>query len=214
MSLSRYKYNPPGIIKFFFSDFIWYTANDKVLITFDDGPNPSSTEKILQKLNDNKLKAAFFCVGNNIKQNPELAKQINDEGHLICNHTFNHKMLNKISDSEIDDEINTFNETLNSVIGIETNYFRPPYGRFNFRVKNKLNLIGLKTAMWSLLTYDYKNDFKMVRKSIDKYLSNNSIIVLHDNYKSKDIIEESMDYIVEQVNKKDFRFGEPLECLQ
>ncbi len=209
-----YKYNPPGIIKFLFNDFTWNTSNDKVLLTFDDGPNPETTEKILKKLNDNKIKAAFFCVGNNIKQNPDLAKQINDEGHLICNHTFNHLMLTKVSDAEIENEIRLFDETLNSVLGIEIKFIRPPYGKFNFRVKNKLNSLGLKIIMWSLITYDFKNDFSIVKKSVDKYLRSNSIIVLHDSNKSKDIIEDSIDYIVNKVNENDFRFGEPLECLK
>ncbi len=209
-----FKYNPPGIIKFLFSDFIWTSAKDKILLTFDDGPNPGTSEVILKKLNDNKIKAAFFCIGNNIQQNPELAKQIINEGHLICNHSFNHLMITKVSDAEIENEIKLFNEILNSVLGIETKYFRPPFGRFNFRVKIKLNSLGLKTVMWSLLTYDFKNDFNVVKKTIDNYLRSDSIIVLHDNNKPKDIIEESIDYIVAKVNEKDFRFGEPRECLK
>ena len=209
-----YKYNPPGIIKFLFSDFTWNTSNDKILLTYDDGPNPGTTEKILKKLNDNKIKAAFFCVGKNIKQNSELAKQIITEGHLICNHTFNHLILTKVSNAEIENEIKLFNEALNSVLEIETKYFRPPFGRFNFRVKNRLNSLGLKSVMWNLLTYDFKNDFSVVKKSVDKYLRSDSIIVLHDSNKSKNMIEESIDYIVEKVNENDFRIGEPSECLK
>ncbi len=209
-----YKYNPPGIIKFLFSDFTWNTSNDKILLSFDDGPNPGTTEKILQKLNDNKIKAAFFCVGKNIKQNSELAKQIITEGHLICNHTFNHLMLTKVSNAEIENEIKLFNETLDSVLGIESKYFRPPYGRFNFRVRRKLNSLGLKTVMWSLITYDFEGDFSIVKKSVDKYLRSDSIIVLHDSNKSKNILEESIDYIFKKVNENDFRFGEPRECLK
>jgi peptidoglycan-N-acetylglucosamine deacetylase len=214
LSLAGYKYNPPAIVKFLFNDFTWNTSNDKVLLTFDDGPNPGTTENILQKLSDYKIKAAFFCTGNNIKQNPELAKQIKDEGHQICNHTFNHLILTKVSAAEIENEIRLFDDTLNSVLGIETKFFRPPYGRFNFRVRKNLNAINLKTIMWSLITYDFKNDYSIVKKSLDKYLRSNSIIVLHDNNKSKNIIEDSIDYIVEKVNEKDFRFGEPLECLK
>ena len=214
MNLPGYKYNPPGIIKFLFNDFTWNTSNDKILLTFDDGPNPETTENILKKLSDHKIKAAFFCIGKNINQNPELAQQIKDEEHLICNHSFNHLMLTKVSDAEIGNEIRLFNETLESTLGIKTKYFRPPYGRLNFRVKNKLKSLGLKTIMWSLITYDFENDFNIVNRSVDKYLRRNSIVVLHDNNKSKDIIEDSIDYIAAKVNENDFRFGEPLECLK
>jgi len=214
LSLIGYKYDPPGIIKFLFDDFTWNTSNDKVLLTFDDGPNPGTTVKILKKLDQNKIKAVFFCVGNNIKKNPGLAKEINDKGHLICNHTFNHLMLTKVSDAEIENEIRLFNETLNSVLGIETKFFRPPFGRFNFRVRRKINSLGLNTVIWSLLTFDFQNNISVLKKSVDKYLRSNSIIVLHDSNNSKDIVEDSISYIVEKVNENDFRFGEPLECLK
>ena len=123
-------------------------------------------------------------------------------------------MLTKVSDAEIENEIRLFNETLISTLGMKTKYFRPPYGRFNFRVRRKFNSLGLKTVMWSLIAFDFENDFNIVKRSVDKYLRRNSIVVLHDNNKSKDIIEDSIDYIAAKVNDNDFRFGEPLECLK
>jgi len=92
-TLMRYKYNPPLIIKKIFNNFIWETSNNKILLTFDDGPNPGTTEIILEELNNQKIKAVFFCVGNNIHKYPELAKDILANGHLIANHTYNHKII-------------------------------------------------------------------------------------------------------------------------
>ena len=68
--------------------------------------------------------------------------------------------------------------------------------------------------MWSLLTYDYKNDFNIVIFAIDKFLNKNSVIVLHDNIKSQAIIEKSIDYIVEKSKDKKFEIGEPDKCLK
>ena len=92
----RYKYNPPAIIKKVFNDFIWETSNNKILLTFDDGPNPGTSEMILSELDNHKIKAAFFFVGNNIQNYPELAKEIFNNGHLVANHTVNHKIITKL----------------------------------------------------------------------------------------------------------------------
>ena len=64
----KYLYDPPGILKVMFSGFYWNTNNNKILLTFDDGPNPETTEIILKRLSEEKIKAMFFCVGENIKK--------------------------------------------------------------------------------------------------------------------------------------------------
>ncbi len=105
----KYLYNPPTLLKQIFNDFYWDSSIGKVLLTFDDGPNPGTTEIILKKLNDEKIKALFFCVGDNVKKYPELVLQIKSEGHSFGNHTFNHKTLNSISKSEKDYQISSVN---------------------------------------------------------------------------------------------------------
>ena len=92
-----YRYSPPLIIKKLFKDFYWNTSNGKILLSFDDGPTTELTEVILNILSQNKIKAAFFCLGNNVKNSQSLVNDILTEGHLIGNHTFNHKRLTKIS---------------------------------------------------------------------------------------------------------------------
>jgi peptidoglycan/xylan/chitin deacetylase (PgdA/CDA1 family) len=71
----------------------------------------------------------------------------------------------------------------------------------------------LKNIMWSLLTYDYKNELSIVKFAVEKYLKPNSIIVLHDNNKSKNIISDSISFIVDEVRKRNYQFGEAEECL-
>ena len=210
----KYKYNPPLIIKKVFSNFVWETSNNKILLTFDDGPNPGTTEIILNELNNHKIKAAFFCVGNNINKYPLLAKDILANGHFIANHTYNHKIITKLPGAFAEVEIKRFNEIVHEILGITPEYFRPPHGRFNFQTQKLMQKFNLKNVMWSLLTYDYKNDLPIVKYSVKKYLKKNSIIVLHDSNKSKDIISDSIKYITEQAALKGFAFGEPKECLK
>jgi peptidoglycan/xylan/chitin deacetylase (PgdA/CDA1 family) len=209
----KYLYNPPIILKKVFSDFNWNTNNGKVLLTFDDGPNPGTTELVLKKLSEEKIKALFFCVGENVQKYPELIHQIKDEGHSFGNHTFNHKILSKISADEKDYQISTVNKIFNEQFDIKLKYFRPSHGRFQLSTSSLMKKHQLKSIMWSLLTYDYKNDLSIVKFAIEKYLKPNSIIVLHDSNKSKNIISDSISFIADEVRKRNYQFGEAEECL-
>jgi peptidoglycan/xylan/chitin deacetylase (PgdA/CDA1 family) len=205
---------PPAIVKRSFKSFIWNTYNNKILLTFDDGPTVESSEIILSVLAENKIKAVFFCLGNNVERNHLLTREILKEGHLISNHTFNHKSLMKINNSETVTEIDSFNNLLKEKFNYEVKYFRPPYGRIKISTKKILEEKNLKCVMWSLLTEDYKNDIETVKFAVKNYLKQNSIVVLHDSIKSKDIVKDSINLIVEEAANKGYTFGEPAECLK
>ena len=209
----KYYYDPPCIVKKLFNDFFWNTSNKKVLLTFDDGPNPTTTEIILKKLSDANIKSLFFCVGENVQKYPGLVQQIKDEGHAFGNHTFNHKILNKISDEEKHYQISSVNKLFEEKFNIKLKYFRPPHGKFQLSTSSLLKEYDIKNIMWSLLTYDYKNNISIVKFAIEKYLDHNSIIVLHDSNKSKNIISDSISIIVDEVRRRDYQFGEADECL-
>lgn len=210
----RYKYRPPFLLKRFFNDFIWETSNNKVLLTFDDGPTESATIKILNVLKSNNIKALFFCVGNNIKSNRDLTEKMLTNGHTIANHTMNHKLLTKMNREESIEEIGMFNQELKVKFNYDVKYFRPAHGRFNFKTNNILNELSLKCVMWNLLSYDFENSIEKVRYAIDNYLKIKSIIVFHDNIKCIDIIEKSLNYTIEKVSERGFEFGEPEDCLK
>lgn len=211
--MKKIKYVPPKLFQKLFPKTIWESRVDKVLFTFDDGPNPATTPIILDKLNEHSIKAIFFCVGENIERYPELAKQIVDEGHLIGNHTETHKNINFFN-KEANSNIVKCSEIIKRRVGIETNYFRPPHGRIGMRTEKLMKQNGLNNVMWSLLIYDYKNDINIVKFAVDKYLRSNSIVVLHDSNKSKEIIGESIDFIVDRVKVSGYEIGEPVECLK
>ena len=206
-------YNPPKILKWMFNNFIWKSSIDKILLTFDDGPLLGNTETILNELQNHSIKAIFFCVGNNVAINHSLAQEIISEGHTIGNHTYNHKRVQMLSKSERVDEIKRCSEIIKDKLTYEVKYFRPPHGRFNFNLANELGEMNLQNVMWSMLTYDYKNNFDIVKKSA-QYLEKNSIIVLHDNKKSQPIIIDSIKYLVDEIHKRNFEIGTPEECLK
>ncbi len=210
----KYYYNPLAIVKILNRSFYWGTQNNKILLTFDDGPTEAATLKILSILRVNHLKAVFFCVGNNIKNQKALAERILSDGHTIANHTMNHKLLTKMSREESIVELSTFNELMKEKFNYNVKYFRPAHGRFNFKTKGILKELNLKCVMWNLLTYDYKNDIEKVKYAVNNYINENSILVFHDSIKCVDIIEESVYYTIEKADKKGFKFGEPEDCLK
>lgn len=210
----KYSYNPPLLIKKIFADFRWSTVNDKILLTFDDGPIPETTDLILERLKKYNIKGLFFCVGDNIKKYPSLAEKILSGGHTIGNHTFHHINLLKFNNKDLNVEIDSFNSLMQKVFNYDVNYFRPPHGRFTLSLLKKLKRKNLTNVMWSLLTYDYKNDLNLVKFAVENYLKKNSIIVLHDSLKSKNIIENSIKFIVEKAEQHHFEFGDPAGCLK
>lgn len=210
----RYKYDPPAPVKKIFKHFQWDARAEKILLTFDDGPIPETTDIILNELDKLGLKAAFFCVGNNVKKYPSLCNDIIGAGHLIGNHTFNHRKLRGLDRNSAAAEIDSFNHLLYDEHGYKVKYFRPPHGQFALSTKNILDKREMTNVMWSLLTSDYKNDLNLVKFVVDKYLKKNSIVVLHDSVKSKEIIINSINFIVEYAARKGFEIGEPDECLK
>ena len=211
--IKKIKYVPPKLFQILFPKTIWKSIVDKILFTFDDGPNPRTTPIILAKLKEHSIKAIFFCVGENMDRYPELAKQIVEEGHMIGNHTQSHTNINFFN-KKASSSIANCSEIMKKSVGIDPIYFRPPHGRIGLRTEKLMKQNGLKNVMWSLLTYVYQNDINIVKFAVENYLKNNSIIVLHDNNKSMQIIGESINLIVEKIKENGYEIGEPSECLK
>lgn len=211
--VKKTKYVPPKIFHKLFPKTIWNSKIDEILFTFDDGPNPETTLKILNKLKEHNIKAIFFCVGENVEKYPELAKQIIHEGHLIGNHTISHQNINFFSPNT-NLKIAQCSEIIEKIVGVKPKYFRPPHGRIGLLTERLMKRNNLTNVMWSLLTYDYKNDFNIVIFAVDNYLNKNSVVVLHDSIKSESIIEKSIDYIIEKAKQNDYEIGDPSKCLK
>jgi len=120
----------PWSIKKLFSNYVWDIPNNenKVYLTFDDGPTPEITEWTLNLLKEYQAKATFFCIGDNVRKYPELFQKINTEGHSIGNHTFNHLNGWKNSTTEYIENAKRCNSEIGNLQSEICNLFRPPYG--------------------------------------------------------------------------------------
>lgn len=183
----------PSLVQKIFPDYLWHRDRDsnQIYLTFDDGPVPGVTEKILNILNDYNYKATFFMVGHNVTKYPSLAKEVLAAGHLIGNHTYHHLKGNKYSAEIYLADLKKCQDTFQEILDIDTKYFRPPYGRITSDQAKEINKTH-EVIMWDVLSGDYDADLtseKLLRKT-KKHTQNGSIIVFHDQEKTADRLPE------------------------
>jgi len=131
-------------------------APRKLAITFDDGPNPAITPKILELFEQYSGRATFFVIGKFVKKCPELARETAARGHSLGNHTFTHPNLFKCGPAEIRKQLGRCSEAIGEVTGVATKWFRPPYGLRNPWVIPAANRMGMEAVTWTLITRDWE----------------------------------------------------------
>lgn len=134
-----------------------------IYLTFDAGYENGNIKKILDTLKQHDVKGAFFILPNLIKTNPEIVKRMNEEGHLICNHTRSHKNMAYVT--RFDDfkkELTDLENILYNNLGIEmAKYYRPPEGAYSEINLEFANFLGYRTVFWSLAYADWDNSKQM-----------------------------------------------------
>jgi peptidoglycan/xylan/chitin deacetylase (PgdA/CDA1 family) len=125
-------------------------------LTFDDGPNPVWTPRLLTVLADYGVHASFFVMGSRAKQETGLVRRIADEGHLVGNHSWSHPNMALTSASRIREELGRTNDALEQIIGKKVSFFRPPFGARRPAVFRAARLLGLKPVLWNAMTSDWK----------------------------------------------------------
>lgn len=154
----------------------------KIALTFDDGPHPYYTEQMLDGLKERGVKATFFVMGKKAEENPELIKRMQDEGHLIGNHTYSHLQLKKGEEEQFKQELQRTSEIIKGITGQETEFVRPPFGTWEKRFENELNMFPV---LWTIDPLDWSStDAKGVTKIVVSKARENAIILMHDQYKS------------------------------
>lgn len=143
----------------FYMDTEAYSAGEKVIyLTFDAGYENGNVEKILDVLKEKKVTGAFFILSNLIKKNPELVKRMASEGHLVCNHTKNHKDMTTLTNAEMTANLKALSDEFTALTGEEMAlYFRFPEGRYNREKVALCNSIGYRCVFWSAAYADWDN---------------------------------------------------------
>ena len=168
----------------FFGNFICRGSRKgkQVALTFDDGPDPRSTPQLLDLLREQKITATFFCIGQHVEKNPELAARILREGHLVENHSFAHSnLINFYSPKKLRAELALAQVAIEKAAGVAPKFYRPPVGLSNpgtFRVAQALEL---QVIGWNIRSLDtvIAEPEKIVAR-IRRGLKPGAIILLHD----------------------------------
>lgn len=158
------------------------TVKKVVALTFDDGPSPVWTPKILKVLKDNNIKATFFMLGEHVKKYPQVAREVARAGHEIGNHGYNHKVMIYYKDNELKDQIKGTEAIIEEVAGVKTKYFRPPKAWLNSKEKQKARKMGYEVVLWSLNSKDWVNfDKNSIVRYLAKRVEPGDIILFHDS---------------------------------
>lgn len=175
-------------------------TNEKVIaLTFDDGPDPSITPRLLDILNRENISATFFCIGQKVDNNPDLAKQIVDNGHLIGNHTYSHHTwFDLFTRKHMLKEIEMTDEAIKRATGKVPMLFRPPYGVTNPALKYIVEKTNLTSIGWSLRSFDTIHDHEKVMKKLKRKTKPGDIVLFHDtNEKIINIVKEYLAWLKE-----------------
>lgn len=204
----------------FYPSLLWQmpkTAQKTIYLTFDDGPHPLITPKVLEILKHYNAKATFFCIGNNVQKYPATFELVKKEGHSVGCHTFNHEDGFK---TKTDDYVKSFlaaNELIHS------NLFRPPHGKIkrselkklkalNFKLDNcsKLSTLNsqLKIVAWTVIAYDWDHALSPedVYQNVIRNAGDGAIVAFHDSLKANNNMISALPRVLEYYSKKGFVF--------
>ncbi|MFM6975596.1 MAG: polysaccharide deacetylase family protein [Sphingobacteriaceae bacterium] len=211
-----YVVKSPFWLKWLYPGLTWNESRKEkyIYLTFDDGPIPIVTPFVLKTLKKFNAKATFFCIGDNIRKHSEIFSEVLAEGHAVGNHTFHHVNGWKTKDKAYLEDFKKCEDL------VESNLFRPPYGRIKrSQIKKLIELwvegqnlrtpnSQLKIIMWDVLTYDFDGDLKPedCLKHTLKHTENGSIVVFHDSLKAQERLEYTLPRALAYWTKKGYQF--------
>lgn len=210
--MSFYWIKTKSFIKRLFSNYVWDLPNtqNKIYLTFDDGPTPEITEWVLEELKKHNVKATFFCIGNNIQKHPDLFQKVINEGHVIGNHTYDHMNGWKTETKTYLENISLCDKQIqkSSIENLQSKIFRPPYGKIKTAQAKIVRRLGYKIIMWDVLSADFDQTITP-EKCLENVISNvksGSVIVFHDSIKASHNLKYALPKTLNFLKEKGFLF--------
>ena len=183
-------------------------ANKRVALTFDDGPDPTATPNLLAVLKRHQVKAAFFPVGTKAQDFPEVVRLIDQEGHILGNHSFRHVWwTNLLIAGALDREISRSQEVIARAIGKVPAYFRPPMGLTNPHLRRRLKKYGLTVIGWDVRPFDTRAQADKVIARVLKKIRSGSILLLHDRGRDSADLASLTDKLVSEIKNRNYTFS-------
>lgn len=198
-------YTIPPLFRYGFPNVLFRfppKAQKCIYLTFDDGPQPKNTYRILAMLETFNAKATFFCVGENVVRYPEIFQLLTEKGHLTANHT--HQHLNGWKTKTTD-----YLENVAKAAPFFSNkLFRPPYGKITWSQYRRLSQLGYQVVLWDVLSYDFDAGIDLAKTAqiIKKHTQDGSIIVFHDHPKAQPQLEILLPDFLQFWHQKGYAF--------
>ncbi len=172
------KYMPDG---FWGGETVPGSARRQIFLTFDDGPCPHTTPRLLETLAEAGVQATFFLIGSSVARHPELVERIAGQGHVIANHSFSHPLMPALSTRAIEQEIDTTNRRIEEVTGSAPSLFRPPYGVCDRRSADCLSERGMVPVYWGVVPLDWQAPgAERVVHRVMRRLEPGALVVMHE----------------------------------
>ncbi|MGM9738134.1 MAG: polysaccharide deacetylase family protein [Candidatus Cryptobacteroides sp.] len=188
-------------------------SNGVVYLTFDDGPEPVWTDRVLDVLAERGAVASFFVIGSKVPGNESLLKKIAAGGHSLGIHSYCHSTWFPLfRDGKMRADLSKCAEVISGAAGVDTKLFRPPFGVVNPVVARTVRHLGLRTIGWSVRTLDTslmdRNDGQeRILKRIDRRLADGAVILLHDRLPHCD---ELLAKVLDLLDRRGYRYDLPL----
>jgi peptidoglycan/xylan/chitin deacetylase (PgdA/CDA1 family) len=201
------RWNIQILQKKIFPAALFNVGDENIHLTFDDGPHPIATTIVLRELKKYNIKASFFLLGQNAQNFPDLVRKIHAEGHQICNHSFTHVNLFFKNKPFMRDEILRTAEIIETITGAHANYFRPPFGYFNWATMNVLHELGLTCVLWDVDSKDYMlNSVVDISNRVISNTTHGSILLFHDNDLTAQKAETYIPALLDTLLRNNFNF--------
>lgn len=194
----------PWWLRALYPSLVWRmpAGEKKIYLTFDDGPHPVATPFVLDQLAAYGAKASFFCIGKNVAAEPDIYQRILAEGHAVGNHTQHHLNGWKTDDGEY------INDTMKAAGYIQSNLFRPPYGRIKRSQIKRLEEKGMKIIMWDVLSADF--DTNLTPQASLSYVlyhtKPGSIVLFHDSEKAWERMSGALPAVLQHFSAEGYTF--------
>jgi peptidoglycan-N-acetylglucosamine deacetylase len=180
----------------------------RVGLTFDDGPDPATTPRLLEVLAQHQVKAAFFLIGRHAERHPQLVQAIAAKGHLVGNHTYCHAWwTNFLWGDRLDREIQRGQKVLKDILGTSPLFFRSPMGLTNPHLFGALKRIGLQLVGWKVRGLDQRASASApVIRRLSNRCKDGSIILLHDGGANPSVLVDIVHNIIPALRSRGFAF--------
>jgi peptidoglycan/xylan/chitin deacetylase (PgdA/CDA1 family) len=171
----------------------------EVALTFDDGPHPEQTPRLLDLLGERGVRATFYVIGENARNHPEIVRRMFDEGHEIGNHTWSHRFLTTQSARSVKEELLSTDQVIEEITGTRPATLRPPYGAFTRSLAAWAHYdLCYQTVLWSVDSKDYEGLHRSeIADRVVEGAVAGSIVLMHDPLpETVAAISESLDRLI------------------